>query len=105
MEWEIECDNCGKFNQFQKNDPVLCPKCQSPNIDTSNCDKIMRNTLDATFRDGQTVQTDHITTTFAVSVRALRPVSEETIKNLIETRFEVVSIEETNQSIIATKLN
>jgi Zn finger protein HypA/HybF involved in hydrogenase expression len=35
MEWKIECDHCGEFIQIQKNDPVICPKCASPDIETT----------------------------------------------------------------------
>lgn len=34
MEFEVDCPHCGRFVQVQKSDPVLCPKCQSPEIDT-----------------------------------------------------------------------
>lgn len=32
--WEVDCPNCGKFTAVQKGDPVICPKCQSAEIDT-----------------------------------------------------------------------
>ncbi len=35
MEWQVECENCGQFVQVQKSDPAVCPKCESPNIDTT----------------------------------------------------------------------
>lgn len=33
-EWRVDCPNCGQFTQIQKSDPVLCPQCQSPDIET-----------------------------------------------------------------------
>lgn len=33
-EWEVSCPNCGDFVQIQKSDPVICPKCQSTEIET-----------------------------------------------------------------------
>ena len=33
-EWEVDCDVCGKFNQIQKTDPAICPRCGSPEIET-----------------------------------------------------------------------
>ena len=35
-EWEVSCPTCGDFVQIQKSDPVCCPKCQDPNIETKN---------------------------------------------------------------------
>jgi rubrerythrin len=35
IEWEIECPKCGTFTQIQKSEPVLCPQCLCPDIDTS----------------------------------------------------------------------
>ena len=35
-EWLVSCPNCGDFGQIQKSDPVLCPICQSPNIETEH---------------------------------------------------------------------
>ena len=33
-EWCVSCPNCGDFVAIQKIEPVLCPHCQSPNIET-----------------------------------------------------------------------
>lgn len=46
--------------------------------------------------DGQTVLVDHTIRTFTVSVRSMNDVGANTIKDLIEKKFEVVSIEETD---------
>lgn len=35
IEWEIDCPNCGTLIQVQKSDPVLCPQCKSPDIETN----------------------------------------------------------------------
>ena len=34
-EWLVECPNCGDFIQLQRTDPAICPKCLSPDIDTT----------------------------------------------------------------------
>lgn len=38
MTWQVTCISCGVFNQIQKGEPVLCPKCFSPEIDTEPVD-------------------------------------------------------------------
>lgn len=45
-------------------------------------------------KDGETVTTDHSVRTFTVQVRSMGTVSVDSIKDLIERRHEVVSIEE-----------
>jgi len=47
--------------------------------------------------DGETVTLDHSVQTFIVKVRSLGHVSPNTIKDLIEKRHEVVSIEQTDE--------
>lgn len=34
-EWKVECPTCGIFTVIQKGDPVLCPVCHDPDIDTT----------------------------------------------------------------------
>jgi Zn finger protein HypA/HybF involved in hydrogenase expression len=36
--WEVKCPKCGTFDQIQKGEPVLCPQCGSPDIDTEPVD-------------------------------------------------------------------
>lgn len=35
-EWQVSCPNCGDFVQIQKEEPVLCPQCFCPDIETEN---------------------------------------------------------------------
>lgn len=51
-------------------------------------------------RDGQTVTVDHTLRTFSVTVRSHINVGPETIKNLIEHKFEVVDVKETDTVIV-----
>jgi hypothetical protein len=55
-------------------------------------------------KNGETVQVDHSIKTFVVRVRSMTNVGPDTIKNLIEKKFEVVSCEETDLQVIATPL-
>ena len=55
-----------------------------------------QNIGDKPIGDGQTVQVDHTIKTFTVSVRSMSNVGADTIKNLIEAKFEVVEIKETD---------
>ncbi len=45
---------------------------------------------------GVCVTLDHSTQTFTVQIRALRFVSPETIKDLIQKKFEVIDVKETD---------
>lgn len=38
MDWEVNCPHCGVFVQVQKGEPVTCPQCDSPDIDTTPID-------------------------------------------------------------------
>lgn len=38
MTWQVTCLNCGVFNQIQKGEPVICPKCEAVDIDTEVVD-------------------------------------------------------------------
>lgn len=55
-----------------------------------------QNIGDKPIGDGQTVIVDHTIKTFTVSVRSTSNVGADTIKNLIEAKYEVVEIEETD---------
>jgi hypothetical protein len=48
-------------------------------------------------KPGETVLLDHSVRTFVISIRSFNTVGPETIKNLIESKFEVVSIQQTGQ--------
>jgi hypothetical protein len=60
----------------------------------------------AVFPDGSPVprdwciMPDHYTNTFTITVRSLRPISEETIKGIIEEKLEVVAVEATAQTVV-----
>jgi hypothetical protein len=54
-------------------------------------------------RDGQTVLIDHTIRTFVVQVRSTTQVGVDTIKDLIEKKHEVVSIEMTDGVHMVTK--
>jgi hypothetical protein len=49
---------------------------------------------------GRTVQVDHTVTTFVVTVRSLSNVGTDSIKNLIEKKFEVVDINIANSKLV-----
>ena len=49
---------------------------------------------------GHCVVPDHSVQTFTVTIRSLRTLSPETIKNLIEKKFEVLDCEETAGTIV-----
>lgn len=36
MEWLVECEHCGTFTAVQNTDPAICPRCYSPDIETSS---------------------------------------------------------------------
>lgn len=38
MDWQVECRNCGNFTAISKSEPVLCPQCDLPDIDTEPID-------------------------------------------------------------------
>jgi hypothetical protein len=46
--------------------------------------------------ENKVVQGDHFVTTFVVQVRSSRPVGEDEVKGLIQTKFEVKKIENTH---------
>lgn len=50
----------------------------------------------------ETVIVDHFTQRFTVVIRSLSPVGEDTLKNLIQQKYEVVEIEK--QDTIAVQL-
>lgn len=49
---------------------------------------------------GVTVTPDHTEQIFVVSIRTMRPVSEDTIKEMIQAKFEVIGCEETHRTSI-----
>ncbi len=67
----------------------------------SNTVNIGSNTV---INDGDTVQVDHNVTTFVVSVRSMTNVGIETIKNLIQQKFEVVEINIADKKYMVKKL-
>lgn len=46
------------------------------------------------------VTPDHNLNTFVVTLRSLAGVSQETVKNLLQTRYEVVEIEPVNNVLV-----
>ena len=62
------------------------------------------NIGDSPINDGDTVQVDHNVTTFVVTIRSMGSVGVESIKDLIERKFEVVDIKETDQQLMVKKL-
>jgi len=48
--------------------------------------------------DGQTVVVDHTVREFRVVIRSMNNVGPDTIKNLIQTKFEVVKCEVVNET-------
>lgn len=55
-------------------------------------------------RDGDTVQVDHNVSVFSVSVRSLSNIGTETIKNLIEKKYEVTDVQQVEQTFMVHKL-
>jgi hypothetical protein len=47
-------------------------------------------------RDGETVTVDHSVRTFMVQIRSINTVGPESLKQLIEQKFEVTDIQETD---------
>lgn len=54
--------------------------------------------------NGHTVQVDHNVTTFVVSVRSMTNVGPETIKDLIQKKFEVTDIRQVSQDFAVKRL-
>ena len=52
--------------------------------------------LGGPIHEGQTCMVDHTVRRFTVVVRSMNSISADTIKNLIQTKFEVVECEEVN---------
>lgn len=50
-------------------------------------------------RDGQTVSSDHVVQKFTVTVRSLNMVGTDTIRDLIQKKFEVMDIECTGGTV------
>ena len=48
---------------------------------------------------GVVITPDNYEETFTVTIRSMRSLSEETVKNLLQTRYEVTAIEKTEQVI------
>jgi hypothetical protein len=53
--------------------------------------------------DGQTVMVDHNVQVFTVVVRGLAPVHPDTLKNIIQQRLEVVSINQVEHDTYVRK--
>lgn len=70
---------------------------------TSGMNPLIPAVLNEDVRDGQTVINDHTITGFHVSVRSMNLVGEETIKDLIEKKFEVVDIRKTSKQFFLVK--
>jgi hypothetical protein len=54
--------------------------------------------------DRQVVKVDHQTITFTVSIRTMGEVSPETIKRMLQARYEVTECKETDRATIATPI-
>ena len=56
-------------------------------------------------RDGQTCTVDNVTQTFTVSIRSLSGVSPDDVKNLLQQRWEVTNITQTDEiAVVRTGL-
>lgn len=49
-------------------------------------------------KDGETVSMDHVVHTFMVQVRSMSNVGEDTIKDLIQKKFEVSEIKKVDET-------
>jgi len=49
--------------------------------------------------DGETVTVDHSVQVFTVVVRSMSHIGPETLKNLIQQKYEVVKVEETDSTL------
>ena len=49
--------------------------------------------------DGETVTMDHSVQVFTVVVRSMSRIGPDTLKNLIQQKYEVVKVEETDSTI------
>ena len=47
--------------------------------------------------EGKRITPDHTNTTFVVQVRSLRPITASELKRVIESRYEVTSIQATDE--------
>lgn len=56
-----------------------------------------KNQLGRFIPNGKTVTQDHQVTTFVVTVRHMNTVGPETIKDLIQRKFEVTNIEQVDK--------
>jgi hypothetical protein len=53
-------------------------------------------------RSGICVMPDNWTTTFSVTLRSLTPAQAEAVRTLLQTKYEVVSIEKTDALCVVT---
>ena len=49
-------------------------------------------------RPGQTMTVDHSVTVFTVKIRHMGKVTQETLKRLLQTKYEVIDVEQTDQT-------
>ena len=63
------------------------------------------NTINLTGKpidDGQTVVVDHYTQRFTVVIRSMSPIGEDTLKNIIQQKYEVVEIKQQDANAMIT---
>lgn len=86
----MKCEYCGKnLNYLNASGPQFCGySCFNLYIVQSRV-----------FDKDETITVDNAVDTFTLKIRSLHGVSEETLKNLIQTKYEVTEIVKTNCNV------